>query len=76
MLIMPRKSIKKILAGYSIAGLLTATVFTAGCSDRPNISEKQAGQKTYQEEEVIVVDEADKATQSENKEIKIRGKSG
>lgn len=87
---MPHKNLKKILAGYSIAGLLTATFSTAGCSkpdepaDEPidqKISQQQSfpgdeDQEISQQQSVIGDEPPEKPAGQDGKEVKIRGKSG
>ena len=73
---MSHKSLKKILACYGIAGLLSATVFTTGCSKQEETDEKPEDQKTSQQQSVIVDEDLEKPTKPDGTEVKIRGKSG
>ncbi len=87
---MPHNNLKKILAGYSIAGLLTATFSTTGCSkpdepaDKPvdqKISQQpsfpgEEDQKNAQKQSVLGDEPLEKPTDQNGKEVKIRGKSG
>ena len=72
---MPIKISKKILAGYSIAGLLTTMLYTAGCSDRKELQEELEDPQKPQQP-LIMEDEPTKAGKPSGKETKIRGTSG
>ena len=73
---MPHKNLKKILACYGIAGLLSATVFTTGCSKQEETDEKQEDQKTSQQQPVSVDKDRENPTKPDGSEVQIRGKSG
>ena len=73
---MTHANLKKILACYSVAGLLTATVYTTACSKQEDTEEKASEQQTSQQQSVIVDDDLEKSKKPDGKEVQIRGKSG
>lgn len=73
---MVHKNLQIILACYSIAGLLTATVFSTSCSKQEEADKKPIDQKTSQQQSVIVDDDLEKPLKPEGEEVKIRGDSG
>jgi len=67
----------KILARYSIVGLLTATLFTSGCSEQEEIEKQQEEQQETSHLRSITSDEdPEKSKKPDGTEVQIRGKSG
>lgn len=74
---MAYRSLQRILAGCSIAGLLTATILPAGCSRQEDIAEKQEGQeRAHKQQDSAENDTSKKATKPDGTEVQIRGDSG
>lgn len=73
---MPPDNLKKILACCSIAGLLGASVLTAGCSRQEEPPETPGDQEASQQPAGSVDDDHEKSTKPTGKEIQIRGDSG
>ena len=73
---MQHTNLKKILACYSIAGLLTTIVYTTGCSKQEDTDEKPEDQETSQQQLIIPDDDLEKSKKPDGTEVQIRGKSG